>query len=194
MPRPTIEDGTLYQYMSDDQRCDRSRPDVLTFETEPSATDVTLGGEIGARLQVSTTGTDADYVVKLIDVYPMDEPDSPYRPDTSVHYAGYEQLVRGEIMRARFRQSFANPEPLHPDAITPVSFRLQDVLHTFSAGHRIMVQVQSTWFPAFDRNPQRYVPNIYEAHASDFIKATEHIWVDATEPSYLEAQVLPPAP
>lgn len=190
----TVEDGTLYQYMSDDQRCDRSRPNVLAFETEPLAADVTLGGELWARLHVSTTGTDADYVVKLIDVYPAGEADSPYRPDTSVHYAGYEQLVRGEIMRARFRKSFASPEPLHPDQITPVSFRLQDVLHTFRAGHRIMVQVQSSWFPAFDRNPQHYVPNIYDAEASDFVKATERVWVDAQEPSYLKVQVLPPAP
>jgi putative CocE/NonD family hydrolase len=191
---PTIEDGTLYHYMSDDQRCDRSRSDVLTFETEPLTEAVTFGGDIWARLHVSTTGTDADYVVKVIDVYPPTEPDSPYRPDPSVHYAGYEQLVRGEIMRARFRQSFAEPAALHPDAITPVAFRLQDVLHTFRPGHRIMVQVQSTWFPAFDRNPQSYVPNIYHAKASDFIMATERIWVDRAEPSYLEVQVVPPAP
>jgi uncharacterized protein len=184
---PTIEELTLYHYMSDDQRCDRSREDVLTFQTEPLAEDVTLGGEIWARLRVSTTGTDADYVVKLIDVYPPDEPDSPYEPNKNIHYGGYEQLVRGEPMRARFRKSFTNPEPMHPGEITPVSFRLQDVLHTFRRGHRIMVQVQSSWFPAFDRNPQRYVPNIYEANASDFVKATETLW----EPSYLEVQVVP---
>jgi putative CocE/NonD family hydrolase len=185
---PTIEDGTLYHYMSDDQRCERSRPDVLTFETAPLTQAVTLGGEIWARLNVSTTGTDADYVAKLIDVYPPTEPDSPFEPNKTVHYAGYEQLVRGEIMRARFRQSFANPEPMQPDQITPVSFRLQDVLHTFGPGHRIMVQLQSSWFPAFDRNPQHYVPNIYQADSSDFVRATERIWVDRAEPSYLEVQ------
>jgi putative CocE/NonD family hydrolase len=191
---PTMEGFTLYHYMSDDQRCDRSRLDVLTFETEPLTEDVTLGGEIWARLRVSTTGTDADYVVKLIDVYPPNEPDNPYEPDTNIHLGGYEQLVRGEIMRARFRESFAHPEPLRPGVITPVSFRLQDVLHTFRPGHRIMVQVQSSWFPAFDRNPQKYVPNIYQADAADFVKATEQIWVDHAEPSYLEVQVVPSAP
>jgi putative CocE/NonD family hydrolase len=172
---PTIEDGTLYHYMSDDQRCYETRPDVVTFQTAPLTQDVTLGGEIWARLNVSTTGTDADYVVKLIDV------DS----------AGNAPLVRGEIMRARFRQSFAVPKPMRPDVITPVSFQLQDVLHTFRVGHRIMVQVHSTWFPAFDRNPQAYVPNIYQAAASDFVKATERVWVDRAEPSYLEVQVVP---
>ena len=187
----TIEDGTLYHYMSDDQRCDRSRPDVLTFETAPLTEDVTLGGEIWARLHVSTTGTDADYVVKVIDVYPATEPDSPFEPDKTVHYGGYAQLVRGEIMRARFRASFSEPQPMRPDEITPIAFRLQDVLHTFRAGHRMMVQVQSSWFPAFDRNPQHYVPNIYEADASDFVTATERIWVDRAEPSYLEVQVVP---
>ncbi len=188
---PTIEEFTMYQYMSDDQRCDRSREDVLTFETGPLTQDVTLGGEIWARLQVSTTGTDADYVVKLIDVYPPNEPDSPYEPNSNIHYGGYEQLVRGEIMRARYRKSFVTPEPMKPGEITPVSFRLQDVLHTFRAGHRIMVQVQSSWFPAFDRNPQHYVPSIYQAGASDFVKATQSLWMDRQEPSYLEVQVVP---
>ena len=171
----TIEDGTLVHYMTDDQRCDESRSDVVTFQTAPLTSDVTLGGEIWARLNVSTTGTDADYVVKLIDVAPD----------------GTAPLVRGEIMRARFRQSFAEPRPMRPDVVTPVSFRLQDVLHTFRAGHRIMVQVQSTWFPAFDRNPQQYVPNIYQADAPDFIRATERIWVDRVAPSYLEVEVVP---
>jgi uncharacterized protein len=177
---PTIEDGTLNHYMSDDQRCYESRTDVLTFQTAPLASDVTLGGEIWARLNVSTTGTDADYIVKVIDVYPP----SDSQP-------GYAPLVRGEIMRARFRQSFAAPQPMRPEKITPVAFRLQDVLHTFRAGHRLMVQVQSTWFPAFDRNPQKYVPNIYQAGASDFVSATERLWVDRAEPSYLEVQVIP---
>jgi uncharacterized protein len=180
---PTIEDGTLNRYMSDDQRCYDSRPDVLTFQTAPLTAPVTLGGPISAHLHVSTSGTDADYVVKLIDVY------SPSQAN-----AGYQQLVRGEIMRARYRDSFTAPEPMRPDDITPVSFRLQDVLHTFLPGHRIMVQVQSTWFPAFDRNPQRYVPNIYEANASDFVTATEHLWVDRTEPSYIDVQIVPSPP
>jgi putative CocE/NonD family hydrolase len=181
----------MYQYMSDDQRCFASRPDVVVFETDPLGEDVTLGGEITAKLLASTSATDADYVVKLIDVYPMSEPDSPYMPYRNVHYAGYQQLVRGEIMRARFRKSFAHPEPMHPNRVEDVTFALQDVLHTFRKGHRIMVQLQSSWFPAFDRNPQTYVPSIYTAAERDFVKATERISVSRGQPSYLEVQVLP---
>ena len=188
---PTIEGLTLYHYMSDDQRCFTSRPDVLVFETDTLREDVTLGGEITARLQVSTTGTDADFVVKLIDVYPPDTPDSRYQPDTTVHLAGYQQLVRGEIMRGRFRKSFASPEPFTPNQVTTVSFKLQDILHTFKKGHGIMVQVQSSWFPAFDRNPQKYVPNIYVAKASDFIKATQTVWLGREAASGIDVQVLP---
>jgi uncharacterized protein len=188
---PTIEDFTLNRYMSDDQRCFTTRPDLLTFQTAPLRADVTVGGELTARLTVSTTGTDADYVVKLIDVYPADTPDSPYQPNKAVHIGGYEQLVRGEIMRGRFRMSFAVPTPFQPNQATAVAFRLQDVLHTFSKGHRIMVQVQSSWFPAFDRNPQKYVPNIYQAQARDFIVATQRVWMDHEAPSGLEVQVLP---
>jgi uncharacterized protein len=188
---PTIEDFTLYQYMSDDQRCLTTRPDVLTFQTAPLKADVTFGGEITAKLAVSTTGTDGDFVVKLIDVYPLDTPDSPYQPNKKTHMAGYAQLVRGEIMRGRFRKSFAAPEPFIPNQITDVDFRLQDVLHTFAKGHRIMVQVQSSWFPAFDRNPQTYVPSIYEATARDFAKATQRIWVDRQSPSGIEVQIVP---
>ena len=188
---PTIQGLTMYQYMSDDQRCFDNRRDVLTFETDSLAQDVTLGGEMTARLFVSTSGTDADYVVKLIDVYPMGEPDSPYRPDTTVHYAGYQQLVRGEIMRGRYREGFDKPEPFVPGRATQVQFRLQDVLHTFKKGHRIMIQVQSSWFPAFDRNPQRYVPNIYDAKASDFVKATERVYHTPSRASGLQVEVIP---
>ena len=188
---PTIQGMTLYQYMSDNQICDRYRPDVLTYQTDPLGSDITFGGEITAHLEVSTSGTDADYVVKLIDVYPMNAPDAFFRPDTSVHMAGYQQLVRGEIMRARFRHSFSKPEAMQPNRTAQVEFRLQDVLHTFKAGHRIMVQVQSSWFPAFDRNPQKYVPNIYEANADDFVKASERVYSGNSDPSYLEVQQLP---
>ena len=187
---PTIEGLTLYHYMSDDQRCFTSRPDVLSFITDTLKEDVTFGGEITAKLKVSTTGSDADYVVKLIDVYPPDMPNSPHQPDSTVHMAGYQQLVRGEIMRARYRKSFARPQAMTPNALTDVNFRLQDVLHTFRKGHRIMVQVQSSWFPAFDRNPQTYVPNIYQADARDFTKATERVYVNRNAPSAIEVQVL----
>jgi putative CocE/NonD family hydrolase len=187
----TIEDGTLSSYMSDDQRCFSTRPDVLTFATDTLAADVTFAGELSARLVVSTTGTDADFVVKLIDAYPTDEPDPPYRPDTTVHMGGYQQLVRGEIMRGRFRRSFEHPLPFVPGEPTAVAVRLQDVFHTFPKGHRIMVQIQSSWFPAFDRNPQRWVPDIYEARERDFAPATERVWMGRGRASRLEARVLP---
>ena len=180
---------TPRNYMSEDQRFAASRPDVLLFETEPLTEDITLGGEIMARLQVSTTAGDADWVVKLIDVYPGNEENSPYT-DKGVTLAGYQHMVRSEIMRSRFRNSFEKPEPMVPNKITPINFALQDVLHTFKKGHRIMVQVQSTWFPAFDRNPQKYIPNIYKAEASDFIKATHKVYHSAAAASYLEVSVL----
>jgi predicted acyl esterase len=140
---------------------------------------------------VSTSTDASDYVVKLIDVYPMDEPDSPYRPDKAVHYAGYQQLVRGEIMRGRYRDGFDAPKPFVPNQVTEVTVRLQDVLQTFKKGHRIMVQVQSTWFPAFDRNPQRYVPSIYQATESDFVTAIERVYHTSAQASRLEVEVLP---
>jgi putative CocE/NonD family hydrolase len=182
---PTIEGLTLYHYMSDDQRCFTSRPDVLVFQTDTLREDVTLAVNHRSA-QVSMSASDADFVVKLIDVYPPDTPDSPYQPDTGVHMGGYQQLVRGEIMRGRFRKSFAAPEPFTPNAVTSVAFRLQDILHTFKKGHRIMVQVQSSWFPAFDR-----------------IETSEHrgegeryqgtgVWVGREAASGIEVQVLPP--
>jgi len=188
---PTIQGITMYAYMSADQRCFDNDRGVVTFETPPLEHDVTLAGPIEAHLYVSTSTDASDYVVKLIDVYPPDEPDSPYRPDKDVHYAGYQQLVRGEIMRGRYRDGFDDPKPFVPGKVTEVDFRLQDVLQTFKRGHRIMVQVQSTWFPAFDRNPQHYVPNIYEAKESDFIKATERIYHTPQQASRLEVGVLP---
>ena len=176
---------TPRNYMSEDQRFASSRPDVLVYETEILADDITLGGEISVKLSVSTTGTDADWVVKLIDVYPGDEPNSNHT-DKAVTLAGYQQMVRSEIMRSRFRNSFEKPEPMIPNKITEVKFKLQDVLHTFKKGHRLMIQVQSTWFPAFDRNPQKFIPNIYKAEASDFIKATHRVY----NSSYVEVDVI----
>ncbi|MBP9098049.1 MAG: CocE/NonD family hydrolase [Ferruginibacter sp.] len=176
---------TPRNYMSEDQRFASSRPDVLVYETEILADDITLGGEISVKLSVSTTGTDADWVVKLIDVYPGDEPNSNHT-DKAVTLAGYQQMVRSEIMRSRFRNSFEKPEPMVPNKVTEVKFKLQDVLHTFKKGHRIMIQVQSTWFPAFDRNPQKFIPNIYKAEASDFIKATHRVY----NSSYVEVDVI----
>jgi len=165
-------------YMSEDQRFAGRRTDVMTYETEVLTEDITLGGEIMANLKISTTGTDADFFVKLIDVYPGDEPNSPYTPK-HITLGGYQQMVRSEIMRSRFRNSFSKPEPLVANKKTDINFRLQDVLHTFKKGHKIMIQVQSTAFPLFDINPQKFVPNIYKAEEKDFQKATHRIYADS---------------
>ena len=162
---------TPRRFMSDDQREASRRPDVLTFSTEPLTEPRTIAGEILAKLKVSMTGSDADFIVKLIDVYPPDHPNYEHNPDNIV-MGGYQQLVRSEVFRGRFRNSFEHPEPFVPGEISDVNFRLQDVLHTFKPGHRIMIQIHSTWFPYIDRNPQKYVDNIYEADASDFIRST----------------------
>jgi uncharacterized protein len=186
----TIEEGRLFRYMSDDQRCFASRPDVAVFQTGALREDVTFAGEIIARLRVSTTGTDADFVVKLIDVYPPEGPGGPGPRDSTARLGDYQQLVRGEIMRGRFRQSFTAPVSFQPNQVTEVEVRLPDVFHTFRTGHRVMVQVQSSWFPLFDRNPQRYVPSIYEAREDDFIRATHRVWVSPEAASRLEVPVL----
>ena len=191
-PVPYTEDNTTtlgftpFSYMSEDQRFAGRRPDVLTFQTDVLTEDLTLGGEIMAKLKVSTTGTDADWVVKLIDVYPADEPNHAYMPNKNIVLGNYQQMVRSEVMRGRFRNSFEKPEPFKSGEVTDVNFRLQDVLHTFKKGHRMMVQVQSTWFPLIDRNPQTYVENIYKADEKDFKKATHRVYGNST----LEVQVL----
>lgn len=162
---------TPRRYMSDDQRYASRRPDVLTFETDTLTKDVTIAGEILARLKVSMTGTDADFVVKLIDVYPQYHPEYEHNPK-NVTMGGYQQLVRAEVFRGRFRNSFEKPQPFVPGQVSDVNVPLQDVLHTFKKGHRIMIQIHSTWFPYIDRNPQNYVDNIYKADEKDFIKST----------------------
>lgn len=181
---------TPFEYMSEDQRFAATRPDVLVFETDILTEDVTLGGEINALLKFATTGTDADFFVKLIDVYPDDEKNHAYMPDPKVVLAGYQQMVRSEVMRARFRNGFEKPEPVVAGKVTDLKFRLQDVLHTFKKGHRIMVQVQSTAFPLFDRNPQKYVENIYKAQDSDFMTAKHTIYHQADAPSSLEVEII----
>ncbi len=162
---------TPRRFMSDDQRHASRRPDVLTFETDTLKQEVTIAGEILARLKVSMTGTDADFIVKLIDVYPQNHPEYAHNPK-NVTMGGYQQLVRNEVFRGRFRNSFTRPEPFVPGRVADVNVPLQDVLHTFKKGHRIMIQVHSTWFPYIDRNPQKYVDNIYKANEADFIKST----------------------
>ena len=175
--------------MTDDQRHASRRPDVLTFSSDILEKDLTLAGEILAKLNVAISSTDADFIVKLIDVYPDDHPNYDHNPDNIV-MAGYQQLVRAEVFRGRFRNSFEKPEPFVPDQMSEVTITLQDILHTFKKGHKVMVQIHSTWFPYIDRNPQKYVENIFEAEEDDFIKANIQIYGS----SYIEigsAVVLP---
>ncbi|MEO5602600.1 MAG: CocE/NonD family hydrolase [Cyclobacteriaceae bacterium] len=166
---------TPRRFMSDDQREASHRPDVLTFESDVLLQEVTVAGEIMAKLKVSLSSTDADFIVKLIDVYPQDHPEYDHNPK-NVTMGGYQQLVRHEVFRGRFRNSFAKPQPFTPNEATDVNFPLQDVLHTFKKGHKMMIQIHSTWFPYIDRNPQKYVENIYKANAEDFIKATIKVY------------------
>ncbi len=192
-PVPYSEDiktvFTPRKYMADDQRFAGRRPDVLVFQTDVLEEAVTLGGEILAKLKVATTGTDADWVVKLIDVYPPDHPEYEHNAE-HIKMGGYQQMVRSEVVRGRFRNSFEHPEPFIPNQVTDVDLPLQDVLHTFKKGHRIMIQIQSTWFPLIDRNPQKYVPNIFEADEEDFIKATHKIYHSTKHSTHLEVDVL----
>ena len=171
-------------YMTDDQRFAARRPDVLVYQTEPLDADVTLAGPMVADLWVSTSGTASDWVVKLIDVFPDGTPDYGDTPP-EMHMGGYQMMVRSEVIRGRFRNSYEHPEPFVPNAPTRVTFELQDVLHTFPPGHRIMVQVQSTWFPFIDRNPQKYVDNIFLADEDDFIKATQRVYHSRLHPTRL---------
>jgi putative CocE/NonD family hydrolase len=166
---------TPRKFMTDDQRHAARRPDVLTFETDVLSDNITLAGEIMAKLKVAISTTDADFVVKLIDVYPPNEPATKATPAT-VTMGDYQMLVRSEVFRGRFRNSFENPEPFVPNEPTDVAFPLQDILHTFKKGHKIMIQIQSTWFPYIDRNPQKYVDNIYKANEEDFVKATIQVF------------------
>lgn len=178
------------EYMIDDQRFAARRPDVKTFQTEVLTEDITFTGPLLANLLVSTTGTDADYVVKLIDVYPEDAVAMQPNPK-GIIMGGYQMLVRGEIMRGKFRNSFEKPEPFVPGKVTQVKYTLPDVAHTFKKGHRIMIQVQNSWFPLVDRNPQKFV-DIYKADDSDFQKATHRIYHDKQYPSSLSVNVLKP--
>ena len=166
---------TPRQFMSDDQRHASTRPDVLTFQTDVLTDDIVLAGELLAKLKVSMTGSDADFIVKLIDVYPDDHPNYEHN-EKNIVMGGYQQLVRSEVFRGRFRNSYETPEPFTPNEVTEVNVPLQDILHTFKKGHRIMIQIHSTWFPYIDRNPQKYVDNIYEANEEDFVKSTISVY------------------
>lgn len=191
-PVPHTEKVTLdydREYMTADQRYAATRPDVMVYTTEPLKADVTLAGPLKPELWVSTTGTDSDWVVKLIDVFPEDAKDPEGTPD-GFHYGGYQMLVRGDTIRGKFRNSFEHPEPFTPGKPTKVAFTLNDVCHTFQKGHRIMIQVQCSWFPVVDRNPQVFC-DIPSAKPSQFKKATQTIYHDAARASRIEALELP---
>ena len=176
------------EYMAEDQRFAASRPDVVVFETEPLADDITLSGRINADLFVSTNATDADFIVKLIDVLPDNEP-NPKNTTRGFTMAGLQRLVRAEVMRGKFRNSYENPEAFIPNKISEVKFDLNDVAHVFRKGHRIMVQVQSSWFPLVDRNPQKFM-RIPDATEKDFQKATIRIYHDAANSSHIALPIL----
>jgi len=191
-PVPYTEEITHWynpSFMLQDQRFAEKRPDVLVFQTEPLQDSVRIAGPIKASLYVSTSGTDSDWIVKVIDVFPDNTPNPEPNPK-NVKLGGYEMLIRGDVLRGKFRNSLSNPEPFVPNQVTPITFTLQDVFHCFKKGHRIMVQVQSTWFPMIDRNPQKFV-DIYHAKAADFQTATQRVYHTAQYPSHLQFGVLP---
>ena len=175
------------EYMTADQRFASRRPDVLTYQTDVLDKDITLAGNIWADLHVSTTGTDADWVVKVIDVYPDSAKNNKFT-GTDVYMSNYEQMVRSEAMRGKFRNGFDKPGPFVPGQVTLVNFELQDVLHTFKKGHRIMVQIQSTWFPLIDRNTQQF-EDIMKAKDDDFKKAIHRVYTSKDHPSLLKVRV-----
>jgi putative CocE/NonD family hydrolase len=181
-----------------DQRFVEHRPDVLSYVSAPLDHDLTLTGEIAADLFVSTSGTDADFVVKLIDVYPENIQKNAWDPEDGPEpgaYArsmnGYELPIAMEIHRGRYNRSYEHPQPLTPNAPVEWKIPLRDHDYVFLKGHRLMAQVQSTWFPLFDRNPQRFVPSIYWATEADFIKATQRVYCSPSLPSHLVLPVMP---
>jgi putative CocE/NonD family hydrolase len=187
---PNIAIGMTVEHMLDDQRFASSRPDVLVYQSDVLEEDVTIAGPITASLRVSTSGTDSDWVVKLIDVYSGDFPNPQPNPD-GIQMGGYQQLVRGEAMRGKFRDSYSEPKPFKPGELTKVEYVLPDAYHTFRRGHRIMVHVQSSWFPLVDRNPQKFC-DIYNARAEDSQKATQRVYRTPQASSQLRVRVLTP--
>jgi hypothetical protein len=183
IPATYSQFSTWSTWLVDDQRHAHNRPDVLSWESEALSQDVTISGEVLASIFASTSGTDGDWVVKLIDVYPEKNAEDP-------QMGGYQLMVANEVFRARFRNSFEKPEPMVADQVTPLKVDLHGVAHRFKAGHRIMVQVQSSWFPLIDRNPQKFVPNIFEAKESDFIATTQKVYRSAKYPSHITLPVV----
>jgi putative CocE/NonD family hydrolase len=204
-----IFQGVLSSYMTEDQRFASMRPDVLVYKTDPLDHDITATGPISIELKVSTTGTDADFDVKIIDVYPGDYPDynappapsqppgaaaAPARPApepaNAIKMGGYQQLIRGEPFRGKFRKSFEKPVPFEPGKPDRITFRLPDVAHTWREGHRMMVQIQSSWFPLTDRNPQKFM-EIPKALSTDFVKATQRVYFGGSDGSKIQLQIAP---
>jgi putative CocE/NonD family hydrolase len=177
------EGSGWWDWLLEDQRFVDDRPDVLSWESEVLTEDVTIAGEVMANLFVATTGTDADFVVKLIDVYPEQNPED-------WKLSGWQLMVSNEVFRARYRNSFEKPEPLPVDRVVPLTYSLHTQNYTFRKGHRIMIQVQSTWFPLIDRNPQTFVPNIFEAKESDYRPATIRVHRSAQHPSHVTVPVV----
>ena len=169
-------------FMTEDQRFTATRPDVLVYQTEPLMDDITVAGDIHPELWVSSSGTDSDFIVKLIDVFPEDYsfPKGIKPPEDSAwtvfQPGGYEMLLRGEPFPARFRNSFEKPEPLQPNVPSKIKYEMPGIMHTFKKGHRIMVQIQSTWFPLVARNPQKFMTNYQQATNGDFQKATQRVY------------------
>lgn len=197
-----VTTGVRFDYMTEDQRFAATRPDVLVYRTEPLTQDLTIMGPITCDLKVSTSGTDSDFDVKIIDVYPADYPDydapataltpaaARLLPATAIRFGGYQQLVRGEPFRGKFRKSFEKPVPFEPGKPDRITFKLPDVAHTFRAGHRLMIQIQSSWFPITDRNPQKFM-DIPNALAADFTKATERVYTGGPDGTSFIFPVLP---
>jgi putative CocE/NonD family hydrolase len=184
---PSDHPGRWYTWLVQDQRFVEKRPDVLSWKTDVLQEDVTLTGQVTAELFAATTGSDSDWVVKLIDVYSD-------KPETEWNLSGYELMIADEIFRGRYRNSYEKPEAIVPGEITPFTIDLHTADHVFKKGHRIMVQVQSTWFPLYDRNPQKFVPNIFEAKEPDYQKATQKIYRSQKYPSHVEISVPGGAP
>jgi uncharacterized protein len=184
MTYPSDHPGSWFTWLVQDQRFVDNRPDVLTWKTEPLAEEVTVAGNVVGKLFASTTGSDADWIVKLIDVYPE-------KVEEDWKLSGYELMIAEEIFRGRYRNSFEKPEAIAPNQVTPFAVDMHSANHVFKKGHRIMVQVQSTWFPLYDRNPQKFVPNIFEAKDVDYQKATQTIYRSAKYPSRVAVDVLP---
>jgi putative CocE/NonD family hydrolase len=170
-------------WLTEDQRFAASRPDVAVWQTPALESDLTIAGDITVTLHAATTGSDADWIVKLVDVYPdtgMSEP----------RMNGYQLMVANEVFRGRYRRNFSKPEPIVPNRVTDFTVDLHTQAYTFRKGHRVMVQVQSTWFPLIDRNPQKFVRNIFEARDSDFIAATQRVYRSKRYPSRIVLPVV----